>query len=306
MPHPCHHLVTAGFGPFEASSKALEKEAQGGFFHTTKAYSGQETPEWMHEEWNTQHRQEKRGFGYWFYKVMIVERALQEVAHGDTVWWVDAGCSIDPTHGQWYEWERSFKDLFKVEVPGCPERVWSKGDAFALFGIEDYESQEATTNQLAGGFFAIRKTEATVLYIARLKEELGHWEAVNDVASTTPNWEGFKENRHDQTVMSLSAKTAQKDGRLSVTTITDKHALEPSAQEPGKPYPISATRRRVKGDEKGDEKGDVKEEERKCTAYLLVGLVLLAVILVTSAASVFLQWPYTLYKGSPTTSSVSQ
>jgi hypothetical protein len=86
------------------------------------------------------------------------------------------------------------------------EYMYTKGDIFDFFGM--YEDVKFTkTAQRPSGFLVIRKNEFAFNFIKEWNDiYCNHFELATDTPSIKPNFEGFIENRHDQSILSLLSK----------------------------------------------------------------------------------------------------
>lgn len=92
----------------------------------------------------------------------------------------------------------------KPNEPCYPEHTWSKGDAFALIlGRDAYDE----SSQAWAGFFAARRSVTALAFVAAWLAYAEDPRIITDSPTHhTNNHVSFRENRHDQTVLSLLAK----------------------------------------------------------------------------------------------------
>ena len=86
------------------------------------------------------------------------------------------------------------------------EKVWSKRDAFILMDCDS--EQYAETPQRCATYILLKKTPASVTLIDEFLWYIQDPRIVTDMPNQLgkENYDGFKENRHDQTVWSLLTK----------------------------------------------------------------------------------------------------
>ena len=91
-------------------------------------------------------------------------------------------------------------------IQGFTEKIYSKRDAFILMDCDS--EQYANTPQRLSGFIFLKKSPATVALIDEFLEYMQDPRIVTDMPNQLgkENYEGFKDNRHDQTVWSLLTK----------------------------------------------------------------------------------------------------
>lgn len=155
--------------------------------------------------------QNPRGGGYWLWKPYIVNDALSKLEEGDYLLYVDAGRPIINKVRYLIEaLEQSGQDVmtFCTRSVASLEKFWSKRDAFILLDCEEKEYWD--TRQRGGGLLVLRKTIESVklvkdwLYFAQ--DERITTDKENQLGKS--NYEGFRENRHDQVSLSLLSKKA--------------------------------------------------------------------------------------------------
>jgi hypothetical protein len=97
----------------------------------------------------------------------------------------------------------------------CKEKEYTKRDAFVLVGGHHSPNsphsgdtrQAADTTQHMGGFWVFRKTRESVAFVREWLELVQDPRVVTDDESVLgPEYEAFKEHRHDQSVSSLLVK----------------------------------------------------------------------------------------------------
>jgi hypothetical protein len=165
-----------------------------------------------------------RGGGYWVWKPWIVYYTLSQCQEGDIVYYVDAGCTLNPDSDEWAEWDAImtthdaivFKyrsdiyykgwEIYCSKKENCaPElKHWFKPTAEEFFtrflGSDDY----LDFNHVMSGIIIVRKTTMIPLFIqqwlniAVLNPSL-FCDAYGEELGRLP--ESFNEHRHDQAVL---------------------------------------------------------------------------------------------------------
>ena len=149
-----------------------------------------------------------RGAGYWLWKPLIIKDALSKVNDGDYVFYVDSGAFyINYAPPLMEAMQKANTDVACFRFGDwAVEKNWTKRDAFILM---DCDSKEYTdTPQYASGFILLKKTPNSVALIDEWLEYMQDPRIVTDMPNQLgkENYEGFKENRHDQTAWSLLTK----------------------------------------------------------------------------------------------------
>lgn len=193
------------------------------------------------EFWNTHSnhmRANTRGYGYWVWKAYLTRHIMLNVPQGDIVFWMDVGCQFNFTaleRFQEYYTMTQQHGLLCFDV-GMPEYMWTKGDT--AHHIVNNAPEHMQSGQLISGIVMWRNDDLNRQLVddwASISVANGY-QYVTDVPSVTPDWQGFREHRHDQSVLSLLIK---KYGRY--------HALHDETYFPnwhidGKSSPVWATR----------------------------------------------------------------
>jgi hypothetical protein len=151
----------------------------------------------------------RRGAGYWVWKPYIMLYTLQNLSKpGDWIFYSDSGSHFTGSIMPWiHHAERKRQNMVFFDVgPSHPERRWSKRDAFVYMQC-DSEAYANSIQRLSGYQLVRNCPEAIRFYheCLRYNEDI---RIVSDEENTCrkPNYEGFEENRHDQTVLSLLSK----------------------------------------------------------------------------------------------------
>lgn len=165
-----------------------------------------------------------RGGGYWVWKPWIVYDALRKCKEGDIVYYVDAGCTLNPNSDEWKEWDVIMNthnaivfnyrsdiyyegwEIYCSKKENCsPElKHWLKPTAKEYFtrflGSEDY----LDFNHVMSGIIIVRKTTKIPFFIqqwlniAVLNPSL-FCDAYGEELGRLP--ESFNEHRHDQAIL---------------------------------------------------------------------------------------------------------
>jgi hypothetical protein len=153
-----------------------------------------------------------RGFGYWVWKPQIILQTLEQLNEGEILQYIDAGSHLNPLGFQTlhdYFTLTNNSDIGIVAFKGMGihvEKKYTKGDLFDYFNVR-YRDDVYDTNQVSAGTFFIRKCKKSINIIENwLKVYYNDFSLVDDTPSKSPNFNGFYEGRHDQSVFSLLSK----------------------------------------------------------------------------------------------------
>ena len=97
-------------------------------------------------------------------------------------------------------------DLLLFEL-GWSEKTWTKRDVFIELQCDSREYFDS--KQRCATYFLIKKTKKTEAFVKEWLEHAQKYELISDednVLHKQPNYEGFRENRHDQSIFSVLSK----------------------------------------------------------------------------------------------------
>lgn len=156
----------------------------------------------------------KRGGGYWTWKPYVIYKNLKLLNENDILIYSDSGLSI-PNKKYTIDKFDEYVDVVKNSETGVlafrnihTESKWTKGDVFKHFNCLDKEDVY-NTRQFSGGLLhVIRKCEHSLkIYKLWWDTAKNYPHLFDDSKSITPNFNNFKEHRHDASCWSLICKT---------------------------------------------------------------------------------------------------
>lgn len=204
-------------------------------------------------------RPEVRGFGYWSWKPQIILQTLEAMDEGDLLQYSDVGCWLNPAGKKRLQ---EYFELVSNEPSGVlafqvkntfgdpsldrfslPEYLWTKGDLFDYFAVRKKEAI-THTEQIGAGVIFIKKCDTSRSLLHEwLQVFEDDFSLTNDSPSHSPNFKGFKEHRHDQSIFGILCK------KYDVHTLSTFEYWYPSATDSTKPdwskletYPVWAKR----------------------------------------------------------------
>ncbi len=166
----------------------------------------------------------KRGYGYWIWKPYFISKILDEIDNEDIIHYVDIGCHlIDKNFKRFYEYLEIISDKDKWLLPFqyhinkknfpkkifFPEREEYKFTKADLLNYFDYlnDKEIIDSPQYWAGSFFIKKNDFSIKFVNEwLNIFYERFDLVDDTPSKIKNYDGFVENRHDQSVYSLLCK----------------------------------------------------------------------------------------------------
>jgi len=150
----------------------------------------------------------KRGAGYWIWKPYIILEQLSIVNDGDYVIYSDAGTAFVRPIAELIDcMEKTKQSVMCFQLgKSLIEKEWSKRDALVLM---DCDKEEIINSpQIQGGVVVIKKDNTSINLVTEWLRYCEDIRIVSDCGNVlgNENYDGFKENRHDQTVWSLLCK----------------------------------------------------------------------------------------------------
>lgn len=209
------HYLTEGFPRFRKMAADM------GIFDEVYTFSEKDMDKDFKKKWGRYLIPYSRGFGYWCWKPWMLLQALDRLDDGDVLLYLDVGCILNPKG-----LERMLEYYEKVEKSpvgmmgtrsqtesynNMPETLyweyeWTKGDVFAYYNVLDDKSYTHTT-QFESGIIFFKKSPTTVQFVKDWEKAYNDdYSLATDSPSRVPNFEGFIENRHDQSIYSILAK----------------------------------------------------------------------------------------------------
>jgi len=202
------HLITYATHEYMPYARQLVRTASR-YFNTATCHTPQDISA-EYKEHNKQFFSNKHGGGLWVWKPYIIRKALYSIPHGDILVYSDSTFRV---HGDLAGLIKSyfanapdqcvvaFREHHYVPNNRYREVEWSKSDAFKIIGVNDVSNDP---EQAWAGFLAIRKCEMSCNVIDTWFVYCQDRRVVDSNPSTLSEEDGrFKENRHDQTALSL-------------------------------------------------------------------------------------------------------
>lgn len=149
----------------------------------------------------------KRGAGYWIWKPYIINRVLKELAYDDYLFYCDSGAFVfRDIHSLLPLMETHETDMLVFEID-LIEKNWTKRDVFVELDCDSREYTES--KQRCATYFLVKKTKRTEGFVEEWLRYAQKYELISDednILHKQPNYEGFRENRHDQSIFSILSK----------------------------------------------------------------------------------------------------
>lgn len=230
------HFCTFGTLPnYTPSIVALCGEASAsGYFDTVKSYNQNTIP--ATEKEKAFMRSNPRGYGFWIWKANVILDMMEHVPLGDIIMYADAGCGISTTpaaRAKFTEWvsdvETHPTHRISFQMPHIAE-TWTKADIFTLLECDAPEYRQ--TGQHIATIQIYKNTPENQEFVRKYRDYMAadDYHYVSDEPSRVPNAASFRDNRHDQAILSLMFKKWGASNR-------EDHWMDPG-------FPIMALRRR--------------------------------------------------------------
>lgn len=235
------HMICYGNENFENAKRRIYKEAlDTNWFSSIKCYGPDNLSDSFKDEFKSILKL-KRGGGYWVWKFLIILNRLKEINEGEFLVYLDSGCTINAKGAKrFYEYIESIKNnkhkILSFQLHH-KENIWTTKQIFEAFNVEENDPIR-TTGQIISGIIVMQKCEAVVNIFKICFEKLRENPLIITDYYNNVQEPFFKENRHDQSFLSLALK---KHGSIVIPDET--YSLDFNSEEMQK-IPFLATRKR--------------------------------------------------------------
>ena len=208
------HLTYFGDNNFSLGKQRIRRQAEGfGVFKSIQEFGNEifkedEYIDFSKNILDSEGKIPKRGLGYWIWKSYIISKVLNNIPEDDVILYVDSGCELNKNGLA--NLEQYYKECLETEglffTLDLPEIQWTKMDTYRRVMVENDEYM--MTRQIIATSFFMKNTPLMRSVVKKWKdicvEENGHY--LDDSPSKLPNDPIFRENRHDQSILSLLVK----------------------------------------------------------------------------------------------------
>jgi hypothetical protein len=217
-----HNLVFVSFGS-SGHYTYLAKHLLG---NLKKAYPKSKTVCYsehdLSEEYKEYAKKYVRGFGYFFYKPLIINDLFENSDDGDIIVYIEGRVHFKDKKITWLDDLLSEKNINSFDIlifqdDSLLEQDWTTGDILSDFNV--YTNEKILVSGQLGTPYVFRVNKKTRDLVDSWLDYMSkNLNKCRDECSAIPNKKSFIENRYDQSVMSLLIKTSL---NLRIRTISN-------------------------------------------------------------------------------------
>lgn len=147
-----------------------------------------------------------RGAGYWLWKPYCILKALEQASEGEIVMYTDSASHFIASAAPLLLLPEKYQQDIIPFALEHPEAHWTKRDAFVLMDC-DNRGFEKLPQRLAS-FMVARKSANSIQFFKEYLHYCCNPQILTDLENICglPNYPGFKDHRHDQSIFSLLTK----------------------------------------------------------------------------------------------------
>lgn len=152
----------------------------------------------------------KKGYGYWIWKPIIIKNQLEKMSENDILFYLDCGSSIIDNNDKLNEYINILKDKEIIVFENADYKIkrYIKTNLINEFNITD---DILETYQIDGGCIILKNSKRTKEFIDEWIKYMikDNYQLLNDDLLNLSQNEQFIEHRHDQSILTVLAR--QKD-----------------------------------------------------------------------------------------------
>lgn len=146
----------------------------------------------------------KRGCGLWLWKPYFIDKTLKSLNENDYLVYSDSGSIlIKNINILIKEMESKNLNIF-VSFSPFYQKEWTRKYVFDFLNLNNFEY--LNTLQPVGGFIILKKNIFSKKFIKEWLELCENYDLIRDKTENEINLEGFKDHRHDQSLLGIIAK----------------------------------------------------------------------------------------------------
>jgi len=153
----------------------------------------------------------KRGYGFWIWKVDVLNQLLSKINFGDSITYSSAGSSFNPLgidrlHYYFELLESSKSGNLRFRLPAFKEYEWTNKQILDYFKV-DRNSKIANSDQLSANTLFMKKNEVSLNIVNGFLDIINHDPKIITLEyDKIDQINGFIENRSDQSILSVLSK----------------------------------------------------------------------------------------------------
>jgi len=185
-----------------AAQRLGSQAVESGFFDEVEVFSYSDLPPKVTELFAPATLDECRGFGFWAWKPYLINQKMESLVDGDILVYLDAGSEINKHGVDRFTYYLDFVARHDVLVFPIPyqHRFWVKPHSSLRI-----ERHNFFRNQVWAGMIMLRVSDLSRRIVSRWYElafENSGSALTEDISDGEIFPEGFKEHRHDQSILS--------------------------------------------------------------------------------------------------------
>ena len=203
------HLISYGDKKFIKAKHRIYNEAfNTHWFYSIKCYGLEDLSVSFRKEFKSILTM-KRGGGYWIWKFDIILNKLDEINDGEFLIYVDSGCSVNANGTkrleEYIEMIKNSKNKIISFQMDHQENIWTTKQVFDSFGISENDLIE-TSGQYVGGILIMQKCDAVINIFKNCLNKIRKDPLIITDYYNSNQTKCFKDNRHDQSILSVARK----------------------------------------------------------------------------------------------------
>jgi hypothetical protein len=207
-----NHFITYANQKFINAKRRICNEAiNSKWFHTVKGYGPNNLEKNFKQKYNKILSQ-KKGGGYWIWKLNIIQQKLRDISENDILIYCDAGCHINKSgESRFREYINMLNNSTECIISfqmGHKEKKYTTKQIFDYFKI-DINSNIANSGQYIGGILIMKKNDKLLNIFKEYEKILNYNQLLISDHYNRFNKRRFKyfiDNRHDQSIFSVIRK----------------------------------------------------------------------------------------------------
>lgn len=203
------HFISCGDEKFKIAKKRIYNEAiNTNWFDSIKCYGKEDLTSDFVKEFE-KILSFNRGGGYWVWKFDIILNRLQEINNGDFLIYADSGCSINlDGKKRFYEYIEMIKNnkykIISFEL-NYPENMWTTNEIFNSFDISENNILRKSKHLMTTIMIMQKCDEVINIFKDSLYKIKKNPLLITDYYNNNQKYY-FKDNRHDQSILSVARK----------------------------------------------------------------------------------------------------